>query len=125
MMSSRRRSTSSSGGGFGALLGLLFVIAIIIKFIWWILGAAALVGLYFLVRAIVRENRTRAAAYACQCAAIAVRADQQHNWALQGDDRGIYGPQGAELMHYLYPALGHIKAAQRRARSPLSRSGWP
>ncbi len=38
------------------------------------------------------------------------RADQQHNWVLQGDDRGIYGPEGAELMHYLYPALSGLKA---------------
>jgi hypothetical protein len=26
---------------------------------------------------------------------LAARADQQHNWVMQGDDRGIYGPQGA------------------------------
>lgn len=112
MMASRRRSTSSSGGGFGALLGLLLLIGIIIKFIWWILGAAALVGLFFLVRAIVRESRKRADAYARHCAAIAARADQQHNWVLQGDDRGIYGPQGAELIHYLYPATDRMKGAQ-------------
>ena len=110
MMASRRRSKSDSGGGF-ALFGLLFVIAIIIKFIWWILGAAALVGLFFLVRAIVRESRKRADAHARHRAAIAARADQQHEWVLQGDDRGIYGPQGAELMHYIYPATDPKKAA--------------
>ena len=104
MMASRRRFNSNSGGGFGALFGLLLVIAIIIKFIWWILGAAALVGLFFLVRAIVRESHKRADAYARHCAAIAARADQQHNWVLQGDDRLLHGPPGAELMHYVYPA---------------------
>src|ERR1700677_390826 len=31
---------SSLGGGLGGLLGLLLLIGIIIKFIWWILGAA-------------------------------------------------------------------------------------
>jgi hypothetical protein len=41
----------------------------------------------------------------------APRADQQHNWVLQGDDRGIYGPQGAELMHYIYPATNQTRAA--------------
>jgi hypothetical protein len=111
MMASRRRSNSISGGGFGALFGLLLVIAIVIKFIWWILGAAALVGLFFLVRAIVRESHKRADAYARHCAAIAARADQQHNWVLQGDDRGIYGPVGAELMHYVYPATNETRAA--------------
>jgi len=85
-------------------LGVLFIIAIIIKFIWWILGVVVVVGLFFLVRALVRANRRRADAHARYCAAIAARADQQHNWVLQGDDRGIYGPDGAALMHYIYPA---------------------
>jgi hypothetical protein len=34
-------------------------------------------------------------------AAIAARADQQHSWAMRGDARGIYGPQGARLMHFI------------------------
>ena len=37
------------------------------------------------------------------------RADLQHKWVLRGDDRGIYGVEGAELMRYLYPAMGQIK----------------
>jgi hypothetical protein len=109
MMASRRRSQSDSGGGFAALLGLLLLIGIIIKFIRWILGAAALVGLFFVLRAVMRESHKRADARTRQCNAIAARADQQHNWVLQGDDRGIYGPQGAELMHYLYPATKPMK----------------
>lgn len=109
-MASRRRSSSNSGGGLG-VFGLLFLIWIIIKFFWWILGAAALVGLFFLVRAIVRESRKRADAYARRCAAIAARADEQHNWVLQGDDRGIYGLRGADLMHYIFPATNRTKAA--------------
>jgi hypothetical protein len=103
------KSRASSGGGFGALLGLMLIIWIIVKLIWWILGAAILVGLCFLVRAIVRESRKRADLKAAHRAALAVRADQQHNWVLQGDDRGIYGTEGAELMHYLYPATDQVK----------------
>lgn len=34
-------------------------------------------------------------------AAIAARADQQHSWVMRGDDRGIYGPHGAQLMHFI------------------------
>jgi type II secretory pathway pseudopilin PulG len=94
-------SRSSSGGGLGGLLGLMLLIGIIIKFIWWILGAAALVGLFFLVRAVVRETQRRANARARYRAAVAARADQQHNWVLHGDDRGIYGAEGAELMRYI------------------------
>ena len=101
MMASRRQSRSNSSGSFGAVFGLLLLIAVIVKFIWWILGAAALVGLFFLVRAVVRENRKRRDAYARYCAAIAARADQQHQWVMRGDDRGIYGREGAELMHFI------------------------
>ena len=97
-------SRSSAGGGFGGLFGLLLLIAIIIKFIWWILGAVALVLLFFIGRAIVRWYNKRLAAYARYRDGLAARADQQHNWVLRGDDRGIYGTEGAKLMHYLYPA---------------------
>ena len=86
------------------MFGLLLLIAVIVKFIWWILGAAALIGLFFVVRAVVRENRKRRHAYSRYCATIAARADQQHQWVMQGDDRGIYGPEGAELMHSIHPA---------------------
>jgi type II secretory pathway pseudopilin PulG len=102
---------ASAGGGLGGLLGLLLLIGLIIKFIWWILGAAALVGFYLLVRATAREYREQAAVRACHRAALVARADQQHNWVLQGDDRGIYGKEGAALMHYLYPAREQIRRA--------------
>jgi len=96
------------------LLGLLLLLAIIIKFIWWIVGAAALIGLFFIGRAIVRWYSKRSAAYARYWDGLAARADQQHNWVLQGDDRGIYGIEGAQLMHYLYPAMGQVKRLNRR-----------
>lgn len=103
------KSRASSGGGFGALLGLALIIWIIVKLVWWILGAAVLVGLYFVIRAIVRESRRRADLNAAHRDALAARADQQHQWVLRGDDRGIYGTHGAELMHYLYPATDQVK----------------
>lgn len=105
---------SSGGGGGGALFLLLIVVGLIVKFIWWILGAAALVGLCFLVRAIVREYRKSVDAAARNRAAIAARADQQHNWVLQGDDRGIYGTYGAELMHFIYPERQRIQNREER-----------
>jgi predicted RNA-binding protein with PUA-like domain len=60
-----------------------------------------LVGLFFLARAVVRENRKRRDTYVRFCAQIAARADQQHNWVMQGDDRGVYGADGARLMHFI------------------------
>jgi len=99
------KSKASSGGGLGALLAVALVIWVIVKLFWWLVGAAAHVGLFFLARAIARESSKRAELKAAHRAAVAARADQQHTWVLQGDDRGIYGVEGAELMHYIYPAL--------------------
>jgi hypothetical protein len=31
--------------------------------------------------------------------ALIARADRQHAWIMAGDDRGLYGTEGAELMH--------------------------
>jgi hypothetical protein len=97
-MSRRRQSRSTGTSPFWGLLGVLLIVGLIIKFIWWILGAAAVVGLFYLVRAIVRENRRRTDALAHYHAEIAARAYQQHQWVMRGDERGIYGPAGARLM---------------------------
>lgn len=103
------KSNASSGGGFAGLLGLALIIWVIIKLIWVIAWAAALVGLYFVGRAMVREARRRADLRAADRAAVGFRADQQHRWVLRGDDRGIYGAEGAQLMHYLYPERARVE----------------
>ena len=101
-MSRRRyRSRNRSGGGFAALLGVLLIVGLIIKFIWWIIGAAALVGAIYVIRAVVGEKRRQEAVAAQHRAEVAARADQQHSWVMQGDDRGIYGPECAPLMRYI------------------------
>jgi hypothetical protein len=100
-MSRRRYESRSGGGGFFGLIGVLLIIGLIIKFIWWIIGAAALVGLCFLIRAILRADARQRAIVAQRIDELAARADQQHNWVMQGDDRGIYGSHGADLMHYI------------------------
>lgn len=87
-----------SGGGFGAFFGLLLLIGTIIKFIWWILGAVVAVALFFAARAIGRWYGRRSAEYARYWDGLVARADQQHEWVLRGDDRGIYGVEGAKAM---------------------------
>jgi hypothetical protein len=77
--------------GAGPFIALFVIIALIIEFIWWILGAIALVVLFYIVRAAVRFERVAREAHKRHCAEIAARADQQHIWVLRGDDRGIYG----------------------------------
>jgi uncharacterized membrane protein len=73
-MSRRRHTSGSGGGGFAGLIGVLFIVGLIIKFIWWIIGAAALVGLFYLIRAILRAN-------ARQRAILAQRMNQLAAWA--------------------------------------------
>ena len=102
-LSGMSTSRSSGGGGFAGFFGLLLVIGIIIKFIWWILGAVALVVVFFIGRAVVRAYDERRAAEARYRDGLVAHADQQHNWVMRGDERGIYGTEGAKLMRYLYP----------------------
>jgi hypothetical protein len=70
--------------------------------------------------AIVRENRKRCDALARQRAEISARADQQHNSVMQGNDRGIYGPQGAELIHCIYLAGVPTGPGRRGAHPPMA-----
>lgn len=83
------------------MFAVAFVLYLIVTFIWWIIAAAVAVALFYLVRAIVRENRRRREIHVKHCAQIAARADQQHNWVMQGDDRGVYGTEGAKLMRVI------------------------
>jgi hypothetical protein len=117
-MSRRRYDSGSGGGGIVGLIVLLFIIGLIIKYIWWIIGAAALVGLFYLIRAILRANARQRAILAQRMNELAARADQQHIWVMQGDDRGIYGPKGADLMHYIEQPSAAAAPAQRRIIGP-------
>ncbi|CAM2950437.1 hypothetical protein BST27_12910 [Mycobacterium intermedium] len=94
---------------WGALFAVFLIAVIVIKFFWWIIGAAAMIGLFHIARLIARWYSERSAAYARYWAGLAARADQQHKWVLRGDDRGIYGSEGAELMHRLFPAQNQIR----------------
>lgn len=124
-MARKAKSNDGSGAGFA----LLVVIALIIKFFWWIVAGVAMVGVFYLGRAIVRANRAARAAYDAHCAQIAARAEQQHNWVLQGDDRGIYGTEGATLMRYIRASQpgqvtsppGHVPARHVPARDVPAR----
>lgn len=73
------------------LIAFMIIVALIIHFIWWILGFAAVVALYYISRAVVRAQRAATEARAQYSAEIAARAEEQHRWVLEGDDRGVYG----------------------------------
>src|SRR6476469_2923117 len=102
-MSRRRYRSGSGGGGFAGLIGVLFIVGLIINFIW----------------AILRANARQRAALTQRMNELAARADQQHNWVMQGDDRGIYGPRGADLMHYIEQPGAVTPPTQRRVSGPF------
>jgi hypothetical protein len=84
------------------LVATLLVVGFVLAY-WWIialviLGVLAIKfgpGLYRGYQASLAAERRR-------LDAIAARADQQHRWVMQGDERGVYGPTGAELMRDIH-----------------------
>ena len=56
-MAARRQLTD--GEGFVACFILVLIVGFIIKYIWWVVGAGALVGLFFVCRAVAREVQKR------------------------------------------------------------------
>lgn len=118
------RGSSSSDGAGAAMFVLFLVIWFVVKFFWWILAASTMVAGYYLLRAVVRDRQQRRAAFAAHCAQIAARADEQHNWVLNGDDRGIYGPMGAALMREIGATAGGLPDMTRpgSGSTPRNRS---
>ncbi|MCV7240420.1 hypothetical protein [Mycolicibacterium celeriflavum] len=96
-------SRGSDSGGVAAFFGLLFLIWVVITYYWVIIGVGVAVGLFFAVRALIRREQERRLAAARQAEILAHRADRQHRWAARGDQRGVYGVEGAELMRSVSP----------------------
>ncbi len=99
------RRRSDSGGAGAALFGVLLLIGLVITYYWFFIAVGAGVGLFFAVRALIRREQERRLAAEREAEEIAYRAERQHRWAQRGDDRGVYGAEGAELMHSISPKL--------------------
>lgn len=74
-----------------ALLSVAMFVGLAAKCWWLILAAlivvgAAVLGWWSCVQSDAADERARR-----ERAALTARADQQHAWALAGDDRGTYG----------------------------------
>jgi len=95
---------------------LLLVVGLIIKYFWWIAGAAALVGAFFAVRAIMRKVEQRRLEAAERDAELARRAEQQHRWTLRGDSRGVYGAAGAKAMRSVSPTPPEIGSSDEASK---------
>jgi hypothetical protein len=83
------------------LIGLLVAAALVVKLWPWIVGIIAVIVAAVWARRAADRLAGRIEAKRRRLAELAARADQQHAWVMEGDDRGIYGPQGAELMHFI------------------------
>lgn len=97
-MARRRRLLTALAASSGVVIVL---VASIVTNSPPLLGIAAFGGSMLLARAIWRDNRRRGDEYSRHCAAIAAQADRQNDWVIMGDDRGVFGPQGVELMRFV------------------------
>jgi hypothetical protein len=77
------------------LLAILIVAALWVKYFWLFVLGVALIWIGSFCRKEWRAERARVAAAAEaereRIDGLLERADQQHNWRMQGDPRGIYG----------------------------------
>jgi hypothetical protein len=83
---------------FAQLLGTLFLAAIVWHFIWWIVAAVAIVVAFKVGRRVWLAQLAADEDERQRQAELRARADQHLKWWLVGDPRGLYGPEGAELM---------------------------
>ena len=102
-MAARRQPQLGDGSVFVAIVVLLLVVGLIIKYIWWVAGAGALVGLFFVGRPVARGVQERRELAERQEAELQRRADRRHRWMLAGDPRAIYGEKGADAMRKVAP----------------------
>jgi hypothetical protein len=81
----------------GQFVAVLLLVGFVGAYFWWIVAIAAVAALVWMAQRAFREISEMETAEARRQAAVARRADQQHQWALAGDDRGVYGayPPGA------------------------------
>ncbi len=98
------RSSSSNGSAFGLLVVLVvivWIVSLILRYIGPILGLLAIAASIYAARAVLRDNHRRKQEYGDYCAKVAATADKQDEWVRQGDLRGVFGADAADLMDYV------------------------
>ena len=74
-------------------VALLVAVGLVVKF-WWLIAAVA--GMFCAAhwtRLAVDRHTERIVTERRRLAGLVARADQQHNWVMQGDPRGTYGSE--------------------------------
>ena len=73
-------------------LGLLLILGLI-GWLWkWLVAAAVIALVVWLLMVLCRKYEASQAREADRQQKLRQRADQQHQWRLAGDPRGVYGP---------------------------------
>lgn len=92
---------SSPGDGSvpAAIFVLVIIAGLVVKYIWWVVGAAALAGVVYLCVVLTRKAEERRL---CDEKLAAEReferarlAERQHRWTMIGDSRAVYGEKGS------------------------------
>jgi hypothetical protein len=74
-----------------ALLGFLLLVGFVGLYWKWILAAVVVVLILRAAPVAWREWQEERSVLARRRAELIARADQQHRWAMEGDERGFYG----------------------------------
>jgi hypothetical protein len=80
------------------LVALLMVVGLAVKFWWLIAGVIGLIVAVDWGRRAAYRHAERVEAECRRLAEIAARGDQQHEWVMQGDDRGVFGESPSAIM---------------------------
>ena len=79
-------------------VALLVAVALVVKFWWLIAGVVGMFCAAHWTRRAADRHAERVEAEQRWLAGLVARADQQHNWAMQGDPRGTFGEYPAAPM---------------------------
>jgi hypothetical protein len=82
------------------LVGTLLLVGFVLKYWWLMLAVTAAVLVWKFGLPAYRAHLARLGAVSQVKADIAARADRQHQWVMQGNDRGMYGAAWADVQKY-------------------------
>lgn len=83
-----------AGKNYSSSMGVLIVLIVAClasELFWWIVAAAIVWLVVHLLRKSFRRHEAALDRERDRQAALIARADQEHAWVLEGDERGIYG----------------------------------
>lgn len=82
------------------ILGFLVIMGLVLHYIWWIIAAIAAWYAVKAMQAAWVRHEAQAEAAEQERAAVAARADEQHQQVMRGDDRGLWGIAGPAMRKF-------------------------